>query len=376
MSTLRFIRLAPLAIGALVLATSCDEDASSPETPDNPSPVFREVRDVDYVHNTYFYFDDPRAFIGPQSRSIGVWRTVLPIDFVDDPTILRFPGWAIPDPDGTGQAIRDAVTALNNGQLPAVGVEHDFKWLELGTHYAFVVNAASDSILGIELFEPIPDTEFRSLAVSYTNLDGQLVGGSYSQLGVLKNGQPIVPGSADDHLLLEMVKAPVPDPQGIFASTWRLEMRNVYDLGLANIKGSSLVVEIADNLSPRVNPSYPQGSDVPYLRIFGLDQTDGLGTGPPDGRIDLARVDLDAGLLWFPSLEPFHPDPDDVTAWTAGQFAFTNEYQAQYDKSLAIYTEKLTQIQELEVHQYMIRVTADTLCVSAARRILPTHKRP
>ena len=79
MSGCRFFWLAPLAISVLALATSCDDDDSPPVTPDDPDPAFRQVRDVDYVHNTYFFFDNPHAFIGPQSVGIEVWRTVLPI---------------------------------------------------------------------------------------------------------------------------------------------------------------------------------------------------------------------------------------------------------------------------------------------------------
>jgi Motility related/secretion protein len=322
---------------------------------------FREIRDVDYVRNKYFYFDNPRFFIGPQAATIDVYRTVLPQDLVIDPSIQRLPGWAIPDPDGTGQAIRDVVTLLNQGLRPTTAIEQDFQLLQYGVDYTFIINADTDSILGVELFEAIPNSATKALAVSYVNIFGELVGGSYSLLGVLDdNGNPIVPGSVDDKLLLEMLKAPDPDPNGIFPSTWFLEVKNIYNLGLTNIDGSSLVIEIADNLRPRLNAIYPDSSEVLYIKIFGLDQTDRTGLGDPDGRIDLTfgRVNLDAGLLQFPSLEPFHPPLDSVTSWTDGAFSFTGMYAAQYDTSLAIYTEKLNTTRETEVHQYTIRVSA------------------
>jgi hypothetical protein len=322
---------------------------------------FREIRDVDYIKNKYFYFDNPRAFIGPQAATIDVYRTVLPQDLVIDPSINPLDGWAVPDPSGTGQSIRDVVTLLNQGVRPTTAIEDKFELLQYGVDYTFIINADTDSILGVELFEAIPNSATKSLAVSYLNIFGDLVGGSYAELGVLDdNGNPIVPNSEDDDILLEMLKAPDPDPNGIFASTWFLEVKNIYNLGLTNIDGSTLEIKISDNLRPRLNPEYPDSSEVPYLKIFGLDQTDRSGTGPSDGRIDLTfgRVNLDAGLLQFPSLEPFLPDTTDVTQWTNGEFQFAGMYAAQYDTSRAIYTEKLNTTREMEVHQYLIRVTA------------------
>jgi cell surface protein SprA len=242
------------------------------------------------------------------------------------------------------------VNQLNSSQVPTDGVEQEFALLQLGTDYAFVKDA-TNVVIGIELTEAIPDTEPRALAVSYQNVDGWLVGGTYQVMEVL----PGTPGYPN-HLLLEMLKAPDPDPQGAFASTWHLEMRNVYDLGFTNMDGSSLEIDIVDVF--RLEDSTPEGSDVPYLQIFGLDQTDAAGTGDRDGLIDLAYVNLARGLLIVPSLQPFHPDPLLVDAWTGGQFAFTGLYAPQYDTALAIYNEKLTPTREGEVSQYIIRVLA------------------
>lgn len=319
---------------------------------------FREIRDVDYVRNKYFYFDDPLNTIAVQVETINVYRTQLPIDLVLNPSLPKgVAGWAIPDPDGTGQAIRDVVTLVNQGaSLPETAVPDNFQLLQRGVDYSFIVNAESQAIIGVELSEAIPNTALKSLAVSYVNNDAQRVGGTYVQLGVL----PSAPGYDPNKLLLEMIKAPDPDPQGIFGSTWELEIRNIYNLGLNDIDGRSLEIRIVDKLKPRLNASFPDSSGVAYLQIFGLDQTGSQGTGPPDGRIDLTYgiVNLEAGLLQFPSLDPFTPRPDSVSRWTADQFSFTGRYQAQYDTSLAIYAEKLSPVRETEVHQYLIQVTA------------------
>ncbi len=312
---------------------------------------FREIREIDYVRYKYFYFDDPRgAFIGPQSAGIEVYQ-----GFIDNNSsggANRVQGYAVPDSTGTGQAIRDAVTRLNaTGSLAGLSTQY-FELLQLGTDYTFIINAATDSITGIELFQAIPNTANQTLAVRYVNTDGDVVGGTYDELGVNEGGSK---------LLLEMIKAPDPDPQNPFTgSTWELEFRNIYNLGLTNIDGNSLEISIIDNLRPRLNPQFPDSSEVPYLRIFGLDQTDGSGTGPPDGRIDLryGGVNLDAGLLQFQELEPFIPDTSLVTQWTDTTFQFTGPYAAQYGVSRAIYTEKLSPQREDEVHQYSIHVRA------------------
>ncbi|HXV13022.1 MAG TPA: cell surface protein SprA, partial [Candidatus Krumholzibacteria bacterium] len=323
---------------------------------------FREIRDVDYVHNKYFYFDNPRAFIGPQAATIEVYK-----GFINNNTgtgANRTQGFAVPDPSGDGAGIDAVVATLSaGGQPPGISTQY-FELLTLGVDYTFIIDAVTDSITGIELFQAIPNTASETLAVSYVNVLEDVIGGTYSSLGVQNpaTGQVYPPTSPEGRqLLLEMIKAPDPDPRNpFFGSTWFLEIKNIYNLGLTNIDGTSLEISIVDDLRPRLNPQFPDSSDVPYLQIFGLDQTDRSGTGPPDGRIDLTfgRVNLDAGLLQFPVLEPFIPDPALVADWTDGRFSFTGPYAAQYDTSRAIYTEKLNPTREEEVNQYSIHVRA------------------
>ncbi len=320
---------------------------------------FREIRDVDYVRNKYFYFDNPRASIGPQVATIEVYRQRSD----SEPADGRQFGIAVPDPAGDGQGIRDAVSAINAGTVPPNLIDDDFFLLTLGVDYTFIVDAVTDSIIGLELFQPIPSTALQALAVSYVNTLGDVIGGTFSSMGVIDptTGQVYTPDSqGGQKLVLEMIKAPDPDPRGILGSTWLLEIRNIYNLGLTNIDGSSLDIQIVDVIKPRLNPQYPDSTNVLYLEIFGLDQTDRSGTGPPDGRVDLTfgRVNLDAGLLQFPTLEPFIPDTTLVTDWTDGEFQFTGRFAAQYDTSRSIYTEKLNATREAEVHQYLIQVRA------------------
>lgn len=314
------------------------------------------LRDADYVKNKYFYFADPRAFLGPKAESpnIEVYRTVTPSDLLAHPDIQRIPGWVMPDSVGDGQSIRDAVAVLNSNGTPQAALRQDFQLLQFGQDYDFIIDARTNATIGIELFDPIPNTALKALGVSYVNRDNVPVGGSYKTLGVSR-------ASDADTLLLKMLKHPDPRPQGPFGSTWKLMIRNIYNLGLTNIDQNSLKVSIEDILNTtRLNSDTPDKSDVKYLKIFGLDQTDRTGTGKPDGLIDLTYgfVDLTNGLLQFPSIEAFAPEPDSVAHWSENKFSFTGPYQAQYDKSRKLYEQLLNPTEEQDASQYLIKVTA------------------
>ncbi|HET6349301.1 MAG TPA: cell surface protein SprA [Candidatus Krumholzibacteria bacterium] len=320
------------------------------------------VNDVDYVKNKYFYFANPRDFIGPRDETVQVYRTITPNDLLIHPDQPRIHGWVMPDSMGDGSQIKAAADAINAGGRPTAALAQDFQLLTFGQDYDFLIDAQSKKTIGIELFDPIPASATKAIGVSYTNEFGQVVGGSYSSLGVNDpaTGRPPTPDSAADSLMLKMLKAPDPRPTGPFGSTWRLMVRNIYNLGLTNIDGNSLKIDIEDILNTtRLNSDTPQGSDVKYLRIFGLDQTDRAGTGKPDGLIDLNYyVDLTSGLLTFPSLEPFAPDTTNVTTWTEGQFQFHGQYADQYNTSKKIYEQLLNTTQEQDDHQYVIHVSA------------------
>ncbi len=322
----------------------------------------RIIRDVDYVKNKYFYLDDPLSFVGASEVGFEVYRTVTPQDLIADPTIQRLPGWAIPDSVGNGQSIVNAVNRIKAGSRPLVQRRDDFEFLRRGIDYDFIIDANTLDVIGIELFEAIPTTAQKAVAVRYRNAFDQPVGGSYASFGVINpaTGQPVLAGSPADTLVLEMIKAPDPRPTGPFGSTWRLAVRNIYNLGLNNIDGNSLEIVVEDVLNPRLNAEVPEGSQETYLRIFGLDRTDRTGTGPPDGRIDLTSglVNLTTGTLQFPSIAAFAPDTARVREWTNGRFQFTGPYRPQYDKSRRIYRELLNATQEADVHQYIIRITA------------------
>jgi hypothetical protein len=325
----------------------------------------RVIRDIDYVKNKYFYFDNPNTFIGPDDgKLIEVYRTVTQQDLIVNPGINRLPGWAIADSLGYGQSIEAAVDSIRAGATPRGALQQDFQLLQKDVDYFYILNSITNQVVGLELADAIPDAALKSLAVRYTTreletpvfLPSKPIGGSYSTYGLPPD--PL----KGDMLILEMLKAPEPRPTpSLFPGTWNLMIRNIYNLGLTNIDGSTLEVTIEDVFNPRLNPALPDTSDVPYLRIFGLDRTDRTGTGKPDDRIDLTSglVNLNTGVLQFPVLEPFTPPADSVARWTDGRFSFTGPTRAeQYNTSTRIYNERLNATTEQEVHQYVIKVTA------------------
>jgi hypothetical protein len=272
----------------------------------------KTIRDIDYVKNKYFFLDLPASnvFFTPKEGEIEVFESVYSWERTVNPDLVTFYGRAWVDRFGDGSDIKNAVSLLKQGQTPPPFQEADFKLLQLGDDYRFVLNSEDESVLGIELVQAIEDNKI--LAVRYVNDRGDTIG-NYNDF--------------TDTLALEIIKPRDPLPTDDFGYTWHFMMRHIYNLGLSNIDGGTLELEIEDT-SNRLETSTPEGSTVPYLRIFGLDRTDESGVGPPDNRIDLTTglIDLQQGILTFPTLRPFDPPPDLVAEWTDSSFSFTGDY--------------------------------------------------
>ncbi len=351
----------------------------------------RLIRDVDYVRRKYFYFDHPLVFVGvDESQAIDVYITVTPSDIQINPDINRLPGYAFVDRDGFGDDIDAAVAALRAGSGIPPNIQNDFRLLEPERDYRFAVDQ-DNNFVGIELTQPLTDPN-KSLAVSYTNRRHKRIGGTFTGLGIPVSNDP----AQRDTLVLELLwpreTEARPDSRD-FGWLWGYQMRHIYNLGLSNIDPTTFTLEIQDLLNPRLDQTQPEGSSVPYVRIFGLDRTDASGTGPPDGRVDLdgTLIDFNLGILAFPTqirafvddstgagdslaaraevarLEAigqrspftgFAPDTSLVAAWTDSVFQFNGRYLAQYQKARRIYEDFLNETDELDVNQYVIRVQA------------------
>jgi hypothetical protein len=220
----------------------------------------RTISDRDYVRNTYFFLDRPPdaqypdRFFHPDERYIDVYRSVPPAQ-----TNVQNTTW--------GAAYVDE---LGDGSGIGVGGNFEtrqFRLLEPITDYRFVTDAQTDKVVGIELLRGVSSGEV--LAVAYVNERGDTVG-DYAA--------PQFSKDPEDPLLLELIWPAEPLPTGPFGYTWAYMMRNIYNLGMSNIDRSTLQIEILE-ISNRPNPANPDSSSVPWIRIFGLDQTDDRGTG-------------------------------------------------------------------------------------------------
>ena len=268
----------------------------------------RTISDRSFIVNTYFFLDRPpdrqfpNRFIRPQEGAIDVYKSVPDFQSATKPTTW---GAAYVDSLGDGSGIG----------LGAEFEKRQFELLAAIDDYRFVLDAVTEGVVGIELVRPISKGEI--LAVAYVNVAGDTTG-DFGKAASKDENEP---------LWFELIWPADPLPQGRFGYTWAYMMRNIYNLGLSNIDASTLDVEIAE-IANRANPTNPDSSSVPWIRIFGLDQTDETGTGKPDNRVDLLTgvIDAQRGILTFPDLTPFDPNPANVERWTEGEFAFTGRY--------------------------------------------------
>ncbi len=300
----------------------------------------RSISDRNFIVNTYFFLDRPPdrqypdRFIRPKEGSIDVYQSVPDYQSATRPTTW---GAAYVDSLGRGAGI-------------GVGADFEKRQFELLTaidDYRFVLDAETEGVIGIELVRAISRGEV--LAVAYVNEVGDTIG-DFSKAASKDENAP---------LRLELIWPADPLPQGRFGYTWAYMMRNIYNLGLSNIDGSTLGLEI-EQIGQQLNPTTPDSSSVPWIRIFGLDQTDESGTGKPDNRVDLLTgvINLQNGILTFPSLTPFDPDPTSVQNWTEGEFAFTGRYEDLVNP--ALYTKLSTDPDVQSLFNIVVKAASTT----------------
>ncbi|HEX6790088.1 MAG TPA: hypothetical protein VF247_02145 [Candidatus Krumholzibacteria bacterium] len=336
-------------LSSVALVLSCGDD--DPAKPKPPAPIVETavIRDVDYIKHKYFLIDTPEDFAGALPSTLKIYVTVTQQELIDDPAIIRFPVWAIPDDTSYGEKIDIAIEALANGGTPPHNWHGGMRLLERGVDYELLTQPGDTLALGFALNTPIPPTAEKAVAVSYINGFGVPIGGQI----------------IDNELILEIIKGPDPDPFGHFGSTFQMMMRNAYDLGFGTIDPANLTVKIEEVNTVDPTPETPDTLlGVPYAQIFGVDRTDDAGTGPPDGRVDHAFYgwldDLGHSILWMPAYRAFAPPADLVQTWTDGGFVFSGTYLSQYETSQRIYDEALNATEEQQVHQYVIKATLTT----------------
>jgi hypothetical protein len=375
----RFYNSRPAALLTVVLAAAlfaCSED-ETPTDIEKPNYVVerRVMRDIDFVKNRYYLFIHPAPSLNgvfrpapfdtllpddsdPATKEIQVWQSVTA------PEIAVHPEWDVRWANAFVDMLDDgfhlnlyADSIAAGHSLPGEFQPRQFRLLEQYVDYELMV-APYDFGLVVGFVLRTPVANDRSLAVRYTNLLGERIGGTYADYGI---GAAQAVTDPDRDMILKLIKAPNQLPEGPTGFVWHYMMRNFYNLGLTWISPNQMSLEIRDR-SMRADPTRPEGSTVPYIRIFGLDRYNLAGELDPDGLADVHSpyvVDHTNGILMFPSLMPFAPDSVMVREWTDGEFSFADSlYVGQYEKSRRMYMKYLSNpVADAYQYDIFIKVT-------------------
>lgn len=228
--------------------------------------------------------------------------------------------------NSTYNAIRkvDKVTDAFEGLYPGFQIGRDYEKIENArrlTEREFTVN----SQLGyISLNIALNNDEVLAVAYEYT-YNGQVFKvGEFSTDGI----------NAPDALILKLIKGTTLSPR---IPTWKLMMKNIYNIGSGRIEPKNFKVDILyqdDRSGNAVSylPGTPLDGKV-LLQALGLDQLNSQLDRQPDGLFDFVdgiTVMADKGRIIFPMLEPFGrhllkyiTDPEQIN-----KYVFTELYDS------------------------------------------------
>jgi hypothetical protein len=376
MKLLSFYRHATSLFAVLVVVSlACSEDDAPTVEEPKVTIETRIIRDIDFVKNQYFLFIHPdptlngvvRPWLDPLSllpdnsdpltREIQVWQSVTAPEIIDNPGWLIQWANAFVDTWDDGVELQDGADTIAAGlPLPGDFLPQQFRLLEQEVDYDFIVSI-DDPMVTIGLILRMPVEDDRVVAVSYTNMAGDRIGGTYADYGI---GAEHAVTDPDHDMILKLIKAPNQLPVGPTGFVWHYMMRNFYNLGLTWISVTETEIFIQDNTN-RADRTHPDGSTEPYIRIFGLDRYNHTGDPEPDGLFDFdtSQINPLMGILQFPSLTPFAPDSQMVAVWTDGEFSFADSlHWTQHAKSRRMYFEFLTDpVADAYQYDIIIRVT-------------------
>jgi uncharacterized protein YdeI (BOF family) len=268
------------------------------------------IRDLEYIHRTYFLIADTLLKITP--GSIRVYKD----DFVPGATGTEKDGLARLDP----RAPPDATTNPEIlGHFTLLTPDEDYS-----IEYPWVVEGAGTGfqISVIHLRFQLGTAEV--LAVAYIDeSSGTAVSVGTNTLAEFAAADAALAKPADN-LLLKMIKPRIDDlttdplsglldPSQPWYPAHNYELRNYYDLGGRDIAISTLNLTVRRRLEGETSDP-EQVNDIPLIQILGLDQQSRAGAADPnapDGRIDDRYIDPTTGIIFFPDRHPFAPDLTD-----------------------------------------------------------------
>ncbi|MGB9664626.1 MAG: cell surface protein SprA, partial [Ignavibacteria bacterium] len=105
-------------------------------------------------------------------------------------------------------------------------------------------------------------------------------------------------------LILKLIKPANLQPQ--YKTAWKLQLRNIYPLGVRNIKKEGFELDIQYEV-PGQEPRN-DWNGIKFLNTFGLDKVDDSDNPRPDGKFDFRpglTINTETGEIIFPVLQPF-----------------------------------------------------------------------
>ncbi len=280
------------------------------------------IKDVDFVRRQFFYFECPGPDFSPGYQGGSFFNTFPVIDEDDDIFVFEsdqnklvdYPQYwikAYQDPENNGLEDNSGVDPVypkrRYRELTREDNEYDFIRVKKGNENRYV---------GIKLANPLPDN--KSLVIIYKSENTAT--NEFHKVGdynLWKNGNISTDSTATytAELICPVDVEFSPDESSGYHHTWNMMMRNVYYLGIGQLKKQDddyepPVITIEEDVN-RQNPDIHPQSGLNFIRIFGLDsfnrnnQTEGK-----DGLVDdKDYIILPSGYLMFPYFEPFNPTP-------------------------------------------------------------------
>lgn len=105
-------------------------------------------------------------------------------------------------------------------------------------------------------------------------------------------------------LILKLIKPSNLQPQ--YKTAWKLQLRNIYPLGVRNIKKEGFELDLQYEI-PGQEPRN-DWNGIKFLNAFGLDKVDDSDNPRPDGKFDFRpglTINTETGEIIFPVLQPF-----------------------------------------------------------------------
>jgi len=281
-------------IGVAIPLIGCSDN---PTTANGPTTLY--TQDWQYYRGKYFFLVDPDS-----SSPVTVSEIYV---YLDDNNPLN----------NVELGARPARAWLDpEAKTPTTPVEGEFHLLEQGRDYELRTSDAlpqGQEVLVLTTW--VGETQV--LAVAYSGeVNGQPV-----EVGSLNLNPPNSPDTLDLKILhpSQDVWGTVDLTQSPWAPARKLELKNIYNLGVRNSDPERLHVRIVRDVAGD-GGDHPAtlenefGVVTPLIEVLGLDQRNNLDPANlvPDGEVDPEYIDYGSGILFFPDLRPFDPNLADI----------------------------------------------------------------